>query len=128
MMLTTRQVADELVTLCRQGKNEEAMKKLYSPEIVSMEAADSPDGGFKREEHGVEQCLRKGEWWMQTFEVHDAGVRGPFMHGDDRFAVLFDFDTTHKPSGQRMKQEEVAVYTVKAGKIVREEFYYTMDM
>ncbi len=127
-MLTTRQVADELVALCRQGRNEEAMTKLYSPDIVSMEASDSPDGAFKREQKGLEQCLRKGEWWMQNFEVHGAKVLGPFMHGDDRFAVMFDFDTTHKPSGMRMKQEEVAVYTVNSGKVVREEFYYTMDM
>jgi hypothetical protein len=29
-------------------------------------------------------------------------------------------------AGQRMRMEEVGMYTVQGGKIVREEFFYTM--
>jgi ketosteroid isomerase-like protein len=32
--------------------------------------------------------------------------------------------TTHKPSGQRSKMSELAVYEVKDGKIVKEQFFY----
>jgi ketosteroid isomerase-like protein len=34
-------------------------------------------------------------------------------------------DTTDKATGQRSQGREVAVYHVKDGKIVREEFYYS---
>ena len=34
--------------------------------------------------------------------------------------------TTEKASGQRSQGKEVAVYTVKDGKITREEFFYAM--
>ena len=33
---------------------------------------------------------------------------------------------TAKSSGNRMAMDELAVYQVKDGKIVREEFFYTM--
>jgi len=33
---------------------------------------------------------------------------------------------TMKPTRQRFTMEEMALYTVKDGKIVREEFFYTM--
>jgi hypothetical protein len=58
--------------------------------------------------------------------VHDSSVRGPFPHGDDRFCALFEFEVTFKPSGQRFKMEEVALYTVEDGKIKHEEFFYSM--
>jgi ketosteroid isomerase-like protein len=35
-------------------------------------------------------------------------------------------DTTHKPSGQRSKTSEIAVYEVQEGKIVKEQFFYDM--
>jgi hypothetical protein len=35
-------------------------------------------------------------------------------------------DVTFKGSGQRMQLDEVGLYTVKDGRIVREEFFYAM--
>jgi ketosteroid isomerase-like protein len=43
---------------------------------------------------------------------------------DARFCVRFVYDITNKPSGRRMTMDELAVYLVKDGKIVREEFFY----
>jgi ketosteroid isomerase-like protein len=40
--------------------------------------------------------------------------------------VRYDFDVTAKPSGQRMQMSEMALYTVKDGRIVREQFFYHM--
>jgi len=50
-------------------------------------------------------------------------VAGPWPH-DDRFIVGFRFDVTMKANGHRFTMEEMALYTVKDGKIVREEFFY----
>jgi ketosteroid isomerase-like protein len=38
--------------------------------------------------------------------------------------VVFEFDVTPKATGQRVKNREIAVYTVANGLIVREEFFY----
>jgi hypothetical protein len=51
---------------------------------------------------------------------------GPFPHGEDRFCVMFRYDVTNKPRSQRFEIEEVALYTVADGKIVTEEFFYSM--
>jgi len=50
--------------------------------------------------------------------------RGPFFHGDDRFTVVFDMDITALETGARSEMREVAEYTVKDGRIVKEEFFY----
>jgi hypothetical protein len=54
-------------------------------------------------------------------ETHSVKVHGPFV-AHDRFVVQYDMDVTDKGSNKRMQLSEVGVYTVKHGKIVREEF------
>ena len=55
--------------------------------------------------------------------VHSAEVTGPFPN-ENRFAVRFLYDVTDKPSGKRMKMDEVGLFTIEDGKITREEFFY----
>lgn len=121
--MTTQEVADQLVKLCSEGKMEEAMKSLYSSDIVSMEAGAPP--GQSREAKGIEAVIAKGQWWIANHEVHSAAVEGPLVAGS-HFSVVFRFDVTFKPQSRRFKMEEVAVYKVADGKIVYEEFFYTM--
>ncbi len=121
--MTTQEVADKLVGLCSTGQLEEAVKTLYSPDIVSMEAGAPP--GQSRETKGVEACLAKGQWWVANHEVHSAVVQGPLVAGAF-FSVAFKFDVTFKPQSKRFVMEEVAVYKVAEGKIVYEEFFYPM--
>jgi ketosteroid isomerase-like protein len=121
--MTAMEVGKKLVELCQQGKNHEAMETLYSPDIVSVEAM-SPPGGSP-EMKGIDAVMGKGKWWVENHEVHSAVCEGPFPNGD-RFIVRFNYDVTNKPSGKRMKMDEAALYTVAGGKIVKEEFFYSM--
>jgi len=121
--MTTQEVANKLVTLCREGKFEECLEALYSPDIVSMEAGAPP--GQSRESKGIAAVKAKGEWWVNNHEVHSASVEGPLVAGP-YFTVKFQFDVTFKPQGRRFNMEEIAIYKVLDGKIVYEEFFYTM--
>ena len=121
--LSTQDIADTLVKLCSQGKFEEATKKLYSNDIVSMEATAPP--GQSRESKGIDAVLAKGQWWAANHEVHKATVEGPLVAGS-HFSVVFKLDVTFKPQAKRFTMEEVAVYKVAGGKIVYEEFFYNM--
>lgn len=123
--MSANAVGERLVALCAEGKNMDAISELYADDVTSVEATAPPEGG-DRESKGIDAIRGKNEWWMENHEVHDAAVRGPFPHGEDRFCALFEFDVTFKPSGQRFKMEEVALYTVEDGKITREEFFYSM--
>ena len=119
-------IGHKLVEYCRNGLNLEAISTLYSPDIVSVEAMGTPD--YPAEMRGIDAVVGKNKQWYAANEIHHASAEGPFPH-HDRFAVIFHYETTAKEGprkGQRSKFEEVAVYTVKNGKIVREEFYYDM--
>ena len=123
--MTTQQVADELVRLCRAGKFHEATGSLYADDIVSVEAGAPP--GQSRESTGLGAVKAKGEWWEQNHEVHAATVEGPLVAGA-HFAVTFKLDVTFKPENRRLQMEEVGVYKVKDGKVAYEEFFYNTDM
>ncbi|WP_281081167.1 nuclear transport factor 2 family protein [Variovorax sp. UC122_21] len=118
--MDTMEIANTLVELCRQGAYEEALA-LYASDAVSVEAGGPPD--MAREVRGIEAIRGKGEWWTSNHEVHGMIVAGPWPH-DDRFIVGFRIDATFKTSGERFTMEEMALYTVEDGKIVREEFFY----
>jgi hypothetical protein len=120
--MTARDVGEKLVALCRNNQADQAMETLYDRDIVSVEAVANPGG--QRETRGLAGCIEKGRQFDKQFQIHGVRAEGPFPH-DDRFAVFFQYDVTHRASGQRSSLDEVALYTVKNGKIVREEFFYT---
>jgi hypothetical protein len=122
MIMTNVEIGKKLVELCQQGKNQEAADTLYAKDIISVEAAGGPN--MPAETRGIDAIHAKGKWWSDNHTVHSAVTEGPYPHGSDKFGVKFVYDVTNKPSNQRRKFEELAVYTVKDGKIVREEFYY----
>jgi|SRR5271170_5858699 len=121
--MTTKEVADALVKLCSAGKFEEAVKTLYSSDIVSMEPFAPP--GQSRETKGLPGVIAKGEWWVANHEVHSAVVEGPLVAGS-HFAVTFKMDVTFKPESKRFQMEEIGLYKVAGGKVVYEEFFYSM--
>jgi hypothetical protein len=121
--MTTQEVANSIVKLCSAGKFREAMEEWYSPNIVSMEAGAPP--GQSRESKGIAAVRAKTDWWEQNHEVHSAKVEGPLVAGS-HFAVTYKLDVTFKPEKRRFTLEEVAVYKVADGKIVYEEFFYSM--
>jgi ketosteroid isomerase-like protein len=118
---STATVANELVALCRAGRNLDALAKLYSPKIVSIEPVSTE--ALPAEMTGIDAIRQKNEWWFDNNEINSYEVNGPFV-GGDQFSVHYLLDTTFKPTGQRSVMTEMALYTVKDGKIVREQFFY----
>jgi SnoaL-like domain len=114
-------IAQELVAGCREGRAKENLGNLYAADAQSVEAADMGNGTTVT---GIAAIGGKHDWWENAMTVHSQTVGGPFMHGEDRFAVTFDVDFTDKATGKRDTMKEVAVYHVANGKIVREEFFY----
>ena len=116
--MATTEVAQGLVSLCKQGQYMEAITKYYSDDIVSVEAMSDP-----AEMRGIEAVKGKTQRFEEMMEVHSAKVEGPYVN-EDTFAVRFILDATDKSSGKRMNMDEIAVYTVKNDKIVHEQFLY----
>jgi hypothetical protein len=117
--MTTKEVADRLVTLCRQGDIMGAQKELYSADIESIEPAHAPI----RSARGLEAVTKKGMAFADMIEArHGGSVSEPIVEGN-YFTIGWQMDVTMKGMG-RMNLEEICVYQVKGGKIVREEFFF----
>ena len=112
--MTTEEVAKKVVELVRKQAWYDAVDTLYDQEIVSVEAT-AP------ESRGKEAVRGKIDWSVNAMEVHSFKASEPFV-AHDRFVVQYDADVTEKESKERRQISEVGVYTVKNGKIVREEF------
>ena len=121
--MTTQEVANAVVRMCTEGKMEEALTDLYSPDIVSVEAGAPP--GQSREAKGLDAVKAKTNFWITNHDIHSFTVQGPLVAGA-YFSVVFQMDVTFKPQNRRFQMEEVAVYKVAGGKIVYEEFFYSM--
>ena len=117
--MNTEETALKLVELCRKGEWMQAIDSLYGVEIVSVEAEAM--GPTPAEMRALTEVRDKTRWWLENHEVHGTKVGGPFV-ARDRFVVRFDIDVTDKAHNKRMQMSEAGIYTVKDGKIVREEF------
>ncbi|HKO53256.1 MAG TPA: nuclear transport factor 2 family protein [Polyangiaceae bacterium] len=122
--MTTFEVAKKYVELCRAHQDHIALETLFSPDAVSIEAAPIP--GMPLETKGRTAIAEKGKKWQENHEVHSAKVDGPWPNGN-RFIVRFSYDVTNKPSGRRMQMDEAGLLTVENDKIVREEFFYSIE-
>ena len=122
--MATQNIAKRYVELCQAGKNDACIDELYAKDAVSVEAAATP--GTERVVKGVDAIHAKSKSWRESNVVHGAEVSGPFPN-DNRFAVRFSFDVTNKPSGRRIKMDEIGLFTIENGKIAREEFFYSTE-
>jgi len=117
----TKQIANKLVELCRNGEYSKAYDELFAKDAVAIEPENSqvPE---KRTE-GIEAFKQKDKQFMDMIkEIHASTVSEPLVTGN-HIAVTYNMDVTMK-DGNRMPMDEVAVYKVEDGKIVSQQFFY----
>ena len=120
-VMSTQEVATRLVELCREGKNLDAINELYSDNIVSKE----PKGSQTELVEGKHAVIAKNQQWFDMVQqIHSIKIGEPIVTGNF-FACAMDMDVTYKQHG-RMAMSEIAVYQVKDGRIVADEFFYEM--
>lgn len=118
-------IANDLVTHCKSGDQDvdfvEYDSKLWDKHYADGWTSIEGDGKVYK---GRDEVSEKYRQWEGTVTCHGCEVEGPFV-GKDSFSVIFEIDMEPKDgSFPRMKMKEVANYTVKDGKIVKEEFCY----
>ena len=74
--MSTLEIANKLVALCREGRSEECQQTLYAQDIVSVEAGAPPGG--QREARGLEAIKAKSKWWRDNHEIHSAEISDPY--------------------------------------------------
>lgn len=119
--MTTQEVANRLVALCREGNYGQAVKELYSPNIVSVE----PEGSPNRIVKGLEALAEKEAKFESMMEkINSNFVSEPIVAGNF-FSISMLMNVQMKGVPVAVDMDEVCVYTVEDGKIVKEQFFYT---
>ena len=117
--MTTVEIANRLVELCKKGDFEGAQKELFAEDSVSIEPHGTPD--FEKETKGLDAIIEKGKKWSEMVEEYHGGeVSEPLVAGDS-FAVTMTMSITMKGHG-RTDMTELCIYHVKDGKIISEQF------
>jgi hypothetical protein len=117
--MTTQQVADRLISLCRTGQIQQAQTELYGEKMVSIEPAGAP----VERAVGLQAVVEKGKQFASMIEErHGGSFTNPIVTGN-HFSVGMTLDATMKGRG-RVLLEEICVYKVENGKIVFEQFIY----
>jgi len=118
--LTTSEVAARFNELAKEGNWNKIQDELFAKNAVSIEPPDSP--GLKSVE-GLAAIKQKGKDFENTVEeMHGGYSSDPIVTGN-HFAVAMGMEATMKGVG-RTKMDEIALYEVKNGKIVKEQFFY----
>lgn len=118
--MTTQEIANRFHALAQKGEWNTIYEELYSRDAESIEPPTSP--GLKSVK-GMDAIHQKGKDWEATIEtVHGGYTNAPQVAGNF-FTCTMGFDATFKGNG-RKQMDEVCLYEVRNGKIVKEQFFY----
>ena len=118
--MTTQEVANRMNELFKENKWAEVQEELFAEDCESIEPAHSPGMKTVRGKASIKQ---KGEDFNAMMEEMHGGWAGEPIVGGNYIAIAMGMDVTMKGAG-RMNMEEICLYEVKDGKIVKEEFFY----
>lgn len=118
--MNTKEIANRLTELCKQGDFETAQRELFSDDAVSIEPHATP--AFEKETKGLDNIFKKGEKFNSMVEkMNSVSVSEPIC-ADNSFALTMTLDAVMKEQGA-MNMTELCVYTVKDGKVTSEQFF-----
>lgn len=121
-VMTTQDVANRFNELAQSGHWDIILGELYADNAVCIEPPHGAAMGMMNVE-GLNAIKKKGESFNQMIEEMHGGYSTAPVVGGNFFSLGMGMDVTMKGAG-RMKMDEIAVYEVKDGRIVKEQFFY----
>lgn len=120
-VMTTQDVANRFNELAQTGQWDKIQAELYAENAVSIEPSHVM--WMPTSVEGMEAIKQKGQQFGQMVEQMHGGYSHTPQVAGSHFAVAMAMDVTMKGMA-RMNMEEIAVYEVKDGKIVKEQFFF----
>jgi hypothetical protein len=118
--MTTTEIANRLVSMCRNGQVEEAKEALFAQNVKSIEPHE---GLLPKEIQGMEAIRAKAQLFMKHVEeYYNHSITEPLIAGNF-FAITWVTDIQMKGAA-RKTDTELCVYEVKDDKIISEQFFY----
>lgn len=119
-VMTTQEVASRFSELAKENRWDLIQSELFDEDAESLEP---PQAFGLPTVKGIEAIKKKGQDFNDSIEEMHGGWASDVIVGGTYFSVAMGMDVTMKGMG-RAKMDEVAVYQVKNGKIIREQFFY----
>ena len=119
-VMTTQEVANRFHELSQSGQWDKIQDELFAENAASIEP---PQAQGMRSVEGLAAIKEKGKQFGEMVEEMHGGFTSAPLVGGRFFSVAMGMDCTMKGMG-RQKMDEIAVYEVKDGKIVKEQFFY----
>ncbi|HTJ12702.1 MAG TPA: SnoaL-like domain-containing protein [Dinghuibacter sp.] len=121
--MTTQETATRYHELVNQRKFIEVQDTLYAEDVVCQEPEKAAAMGFPILTNGREAVKAKGIARRATIETtHSYTCSEPIVAGE-YFSVVLRQDVTFQGK-PRLTLEEVGVFHVKDGMVVKEQFFY----
>lgn len=120
--MTIQEIAARFYELAKQEKWFEIQDELFADNVKSVDPQNSPYFPYAE---GKAAVRKKGEDFVSRIEaVHKAVTTEPIVAGH-HFVVGRDKDITVQGHG-RIQINQIMLYEVKDGKIVSEQFFYSV--
>lgn len=119
-VMTTQDVANRMNELFKTNNWNQVQEEFFADDCESIEPAHAP--GLQTVK-GKDAIKKKGEDFQAAIEEMHGGWCSEPLVGGNYISFAMGIDLTMKGMG-RMKMEEICVYEVKDGKIMKEQFFY----
>ncbi len=119
-VMTTHDVASRMNELFKTNNWTQVQEELFAEDCESIEP---PHAQGLQTVKGKDAIKKKGENFQATIEEMHGGWCSEPLVGGNYISFAMGIDVTMKGMG-RMKMEEICVYEVKDGKIMKEQFFY----
>lgn len=119
-VMTTQDVANRFNELAQTGEFDKIQDELYADDAESIEP---PHAMGLKSVKGMAAIKEKGKQFnAMVEEMHSGSSTAPVV-GGKFFSLGMSMDCTMKGMG-RINMDEIAVYEVKDGKIIKEQFFF----
>lgn len=119
-MMTTQEVANRMTELFKENKWEQVHRELYAADCVSIEPEHIE---VLRTVKGLDAIIAKGIRFQSAIREMHGGWVSELVVGGNFITCGMGIDVTLEGMG-RIQMDEVAVFEVKDGKVISEQFFY----
>ena len=119
-VMTTQEVANRMNELFKENKWQEVQDELFADDILSLEPEHSQ---AVKTVQGRDALKKKAQDFNGMIEEMHGGYSGEPIVAGNHIAIAMGMDVTMKGMG-RVKMDEIALYEVKNGKVVKEQFFF----
>jgi hypothetical protein len=119
--MTTKEVATRYYELIQQHQYRQIQEELYAPNVINIEPEN--DTNLPLVTEGIEALQQKeGLFFSQVEQMYGGTMSEPIV-SDYYFSQMTEMDVKMRGKERKLKNQ-IGVFEVRNGKIVKEQFFF----